>query len=129
MEPAISIHQVSFSDLERFSELGELAELFEALKVDLTGDGIMQLLVADLFAGKFDPELPNEPISRYAVTEYENNQTLAVPSLSFSNRIVLMSGRARRACRYVYGTSSDVVAIFCLEVLRSVGLCDALKQF
>ena len=102
---------MSYRDLERFSELGELAELFEALKIDLTGDGIMQLLVADLFAGIFDPELPNEQTSRYAVTEYESKQTLAVPSLSFSNRIVLMSGRARGACRYEYGTSSDVVAV------------------
>lgn len=111
LESAISAQQVSIRDMERFSELGELAELFESLKVDLTGDGIMQLLVADLFAGKFDPEVPKEPPSRYAIAEFMSKQTLAVPSMSFANRIMLMSGCARGGCRYSYGTSADIVAI------------------
>ena len=38
LESAISAQQVSIREMERFSELGELAELFESLKVDLTGD-------------------------------------------------------------------------------------------
>lgn len=111
MEYAISVSELSFKDMERFSELGELAELFESLEVDLNGEAMMQLLVADLFAGRFDPEIPNEVPSRYATSKYTSKQTLAVPSLSFANRVMLMSGSARGGCRYLYGTSADVVAI------------------
>ena len=111
MEYAISVSELSFKDMERFSELGELAELFESLEVELNGEAMMQLLVADLFAGRFDPEIPNEVPSRYATSKYTSKQTLAVPSLSFANRVMLMSGSARGGCRYLYGTSADVVAI------------------
>ncbi len=111
MEFAISVFGLSFEEEERFSELGELAELFESLNVDMDGDAIMQLLVCDLFSGSFDPTEPDAVPSRYAQSEFHKKQTLAVPTMSTSDRILWMSGAGRSGSRRIYGSSRDIIPI------------------
>ena len=113
-ERRISVIGWTFEQSERFSELGELAELFESLKVDMDGDGIMDLLVSDLFRGIFDPEDSDAKPSRYARASYEQKQTIAIPSWTLVNRVHLKAGNCLGALNHCYGSSRDVVALLYL---------------
>lgn len=115
MERSISVIGWTFEQGERFSELGELGELFESLNVDIDGDGIMELLISDLFRGVFDPENPDAKPTRYARASYEQSQTMAVPSWTFMNRVKLMAGNCLNRLDHRYGSSSDVVALMFLS--------------
>ena len=103
MELAISKYRLQPEDIKRFSQLGEIAELFESLDVEINGDMIMGLLVSELFIGRFDPEDLSAVPSRYRQSEFFNNQTVAVPRIS--------SRGGPLASRYVFGSSRNVVAL------------------
>lgn len=114
-EQSISVIGWTFEQSERFSELGELAERFESLNLDMDGDSIMALLVSDLFRGVFDPKEPNTKPTRYARASYEQNQTMAVPSWTVLNRVNLRAGNCLGRLNHCYGSSQDVVALLYLS--------------
>jgi len=81
----------------------------------MNGDGIMELLVSDLFRGVFDPENPDAKSSRYARASYEQSQTMVVPTWTLVNRVNLGTGNCLGMLNHRHGSSHDVVALLCVS--------------